>query len=349
MNRSMSAPKLSRQNQSPVTAQLSRRQGKRTKRKRQPRSSKRKGRGGGLGSSPQPSSKVVRLTFVTRIGLATGGASQFYAYPLLTNGAFAPDQAGAPPYSTTPGFSSLSALYSKYRVTKYHYKVMFTNESGGETQVFVCNSNSALGAAAGGSTGVDLTQFVALRKGFNKTKALAASSGGPAVGIISGTHTIKSVYGDSPFSDPGFKAATNAVPTNQTFLVMGIATSAVANTVLADVQIDMEVEFLDYIDTITSLGEDSQPRCFSSSPVNFLCAACDRLKNPWPGDHDDDPWESCVCGKKFECKNCHSILPCGSWYRVPDCTRPPDPTMPVYPRVFSRKDSDKAIRPIGKM
>jgi len=349
MNRAVSVPRLLNQKQAPMIAQLSRRQGKRAKRKRQPRSSKRKGRGGGLGTSPQPSRKVVRLTFVTRVGLATGGASDFFAYPLLTNGAFAPDQAGAPPYSMTPGFSSLSALYSKYRVTKYHYKVMFSNESNLDNQVFVCNSNSALGAAAGGSTAIDLTQYVALRKGFNKTKALASSSGGPAVVTISGAHTIKSVYGDSPFTDPGFKAATNAVPTIQTFLVLGLAAPGANATVLADVQIDMEVEFLDYIDTITSLGEDSQPRCFSSSPVNFLCAACDRLKNPWPGDHDDDPWESCVCGKKFECKNCHSILPCGNWYRVPDCTRPPDPTMPVYPRAFLRKDSDKAIRPLGKI
>jgi len=287
-------------------------------------------RGGSMGRPIQPSSTTVELTFIGRQTMTT--TTGFWGYPLRTNAAFAPDANGSATYQTTPGFASQAALFSMYRVTKYKFRAQYGAITQNQVfQVFALNSNSALGTSAGGSS-VDLTQYTALRPGFNKQKMLTGGNSGYSVVTLSGAHKVSSVYGDSPFTDPGFKSATNTVPSILTYLVLGFACTVANSEIDVEFEIKMKVEFLDYIDTLTSLGMDGRPLCFSRARKEFLCAACTRLEQPWEGDHLNQPWQRCVCGKTSICRNCDTEIPCGNWFRCENCSRPADPVIPIHPR-----------------
>lgn len=296
-----------------------------------------------MGRSIQPSSSTVELTFVGRQTMTT--TTGFWAYPIRTNAAFAPDANGSATYQTTPGFASQAALYSMYRVTKYKYRVQYGSITQNQVfQVFACNSNSALGATAGGSS-VDLTQYTALRSGFNKSLMLTGGTSGYSIVTMGGEHKVSSVYGDSPFTDPGFKSATNTVPSILTYLVFGFACTNANSEIDLEFELKMKVEFLDYIDTLTSLGEDGRPLCFSRARKEFLCAACTRLEQPWGGDHVNQPWQRCVCGKVSICRNCDTEIPCGNWFRCETCSRPADPVIPIHPREIPATSTQLSLVP----
>jgi len=67
------------------------------------------------------------------------------------------------------------------------------------------------------------------------------------------------------------------------------------------VNIDVTVEFSDYIDTLTSFDG---PR---------TCAACEMLK--------DREYVPCICGTSGDCGNCGWGRPCSEEFPLPNCPR----------------------------
>lgn len=266
----------------------------------------------------QPARSKVWLKYVENLLLATtGGASKSFAYPIQSNNAFAVDSAAAAPYTTTPGFSVKSIAYSSYRVLRYRGIAEFAFSVGTSPPVTsVCHSNSALGASAGGTLGVDVLQFAALRPGFNTIKE---SNGLQSTKIVHRySHTVPSITGEST-QQPGYKSLTNTGPAIPTYIVYGITFPTNVNqTVELNIQHEMEVEFLDYIDTLTSLYTSAQ-----SGRHEFpMCGGCKFLSSV--------EMEPCTCGLSSVCTSCWSTWECSLYQQVPNCTRR-QICVPVHP------------------
>jgi hypothetical protein len=292
----------------------------------------------GSNSTVQPSRRTYDLKYVSSLKLSSGATGDYsIAYPIVSNNAFAVDSAAPSPFTTTPGFSIGSIAYSSYRVHSYRGKIVFSSDSasaGSSLPVVttVCHSNSALGASAGGTTGIDVLQFAALRPGFNTIKQMSGGLGGPSTCTHSFSHSISSITGESTMQ-PGYKAATNAGPSISSYIVFGVESQAVGVTTITAVLVEltMRVEFLDYIDTLTSLFLDG----IAGQSLKFRCGGCAQLATM--------EFNRCTCGQEDVCTTCRCYLPCCDARPSVRCTRV-KVLVPVR-SPLDRQGSNKSLKP----
>jgi len=299
----------------------------RSQRKKRGGGRRRQKNGGSLRSKTTtltPANRTVRLRYVLMVQLPTAVGGVGRAYPLWTNGAFAVDQSAPSGFTTTPGFSVLATNYAAYRVRKYRSKVTFSSLTVASIAVdtCVCHTNSLLGTSAGGTNSINIVQFAANRPEINTVKQLMpGTTSQPSKCVHVSSHTISSIAGES-IMQPGYKSLTNTIPSIPTYIVFGWqAPSTVASgTCSVEVELDMWVEFLDYIDTLTSFTTpDGSPMSESErlsklgTPAEIQpCAGCKFVKSlefaPCP-DPACTIVDGCTnCGFKRRCSaNCQSV------------------------------------------
>jgi hypothetical protein len=285
-----------------------------TSRKRQPKGRPLRSK---VGSTLTPSRRAVWLEYVSELGLTTTGTGKnSYAYPIYTNGAFAVDPSSPTGFTTTPGFSVLATNYAAYRVKAYKGSITFSNTFAVSGSTVVCHSNSALGAPSGGTATVPILQYAANRPTINTVRPIAATGNGASQVTHTFSHTISAIAGES-INQPGYKCLTNTVPSILTYIVFGwFFSTAVSNaTMTVNVKLKMLVEFLDYIDTLTSFQTEEERLKTLGTPASFQpCAGCRQYQTleaaPCP-----DP--ECHCIDK--CTNCGSSRKCIAAAQSPLC------------------------------
>lgn len=258
-----------------------------------------------------PARSVVWLKYVSTQTL--GLANHSFGYPIYTNGAFAVDPSSPSGFTTTPGFSVRAAQYAAYRVRRYKGSVTFENTTATPAETVVCHTNSNLGTSNGGSGTIDLLQFAANRPQINTIRPIQSSAGGPNKAVHRFRHTIASIAGES-IMQPGYKSLTNTVPTNLTYLVFGWVGTSNVTSMSVSVELMMEVEFLDYIDTLTSFASEKDRLLALGKPEVSMCAGCKAVQQiefaPCP-----DP--KCVC--EDSCTNCGFSRRCSANCQSPRC------------------------------
>jgi len=261
-----------------------------------------------VGTTLTPPRKSVWLEYVSEISVGVGGSHQTYAYPLYTNGAYAPDSSSPSGFTTTPGFSVPATQYAAYRVRRYKGSVSFANTFAAVGDTIVCHSNSNLGSSSGGAVTANILQFAANRPNVNTIKPIQATGNGASQVTHRFDHSIPFITGES-INQAQYKSATNTVPSSLTYLVWGWELSAPATsfTMSVSVKLKMLVEFLDYIDTLTSFDVSEQERLSKlGTPKAFTpcagCASYELLENiPCP-----DP----ECTIVDKCTNCGALRRC---------------------------------------
>lgn len=268
------------------------------------KSSRKGGKGGGYSASRPHETIPLTYTKTYTLTHASGGGSS--AYYIQTNNT----QLDVFTSSTTPGLQSYQIRYASYRVKSYHGTVQFANSTiQVSTSRFapltgiVCHSNTTLGITpTTGGVLLDLTPYSCLAKNQEKT---IGAPGSPNT-VISFKRAISSVTGES-WMQTSNKALVGASPASPTYLAIGIAWDPtglpVGDVVSCEVtvRITQVIEFLDYVDTLTS---------FEGLKI---CAACEFLKNR--------EYVPCVCGTRGVCVNCGSSRPCSEEYPVSTCPR----------------------------
>jgi len=294
-----------------------------------------------VGSTLTPPKRTVWLEYVSEYAIGVGGSHATYAYPLYTNGAYAVDPSAPSGFTTTPGFSVPATQYAAYRVLKYKGKVTFSNTFAAVGDSIVCHSNTALGASNGGSVVANILQFSANRPTVNTIKPFAVSGAGASQVTHSFNHTIPFIAGES-IMQPGYKSATNTVPSILTYLVFGWELTAPATnyTMSVSVKLLMKVQFLDYIDTLTSFAISEEERLSKlGTPADIKpcagCASYHMLENiPCP-----DPECSCV----DRCTNCGFTRRCIEGAQSPKCPYRKD-LAPISPPVLVKANSRTLVK-----
>jgi hypothetical protein len=285
----------------------------------------------------------------------TMSATKSFAYPIYSNGVFAVDPAAPTGYTTTPGFSVLAANYAAYRVRRYKGAITFSGLNGSSTpnslasiQTCVCHTNSALGASSGGTAGIDILQFKANRPQLNTAKVLQPiDSGKGSIGSkVTHTfnHSIEYIAGESVMQ-PGYKSATNTIPSIPTYIVFGMQSAQTVSDVCSvEVKLAMLVEFLDYIDTLTSyegektpLSEEKRLESLGQPIQSLPCAGCKYLHSleylPCP-----DP----ECSVVDTCTNCGYDHKCTANFQSPRCPYRAD-TVPLGVPKLKKQASKKLV------
>jgi len=269
-----------------------------------------------------PPRRTITLEYVSMLTLSST-ASTGRAYPIYSNGAYLPDPASPGGYTTTPGFSVPSTQYAAYRVKRYRGTIEFSTFTGAiPCETVVCHTNSLLGTSSGGTDAITLFNYKANRPKINTAKVLEPSGTAgvnPAKTIHHFSHSIASIAGES-IMQPGYKSATNTVPAIPTYIVFGFVTrTSTTSSCAVQIKLLMDVEFLDYIDTLTSFSssspasEEERLRNLGTPAEIQPCAGCKWSRSleylPCP-DPDCDIIDVCTnCGFQRKCSaNCQSRL-----------------------------------------
>lgn len=286
---------------------------KRGRGRKGPKRSRAGKRGRASGKIPSTLTPPNRRVWLKYVSVQTLGAiaNKFFAYPIYSNGAFAPDPSSPSGYTTTPGFSVPALQYAAYRVRRYKGKIVFLNLTTTPADTVVCHTNSALGAANGGSSSINILQFAANRPTINSVRPIQASGTGPCKAVHTFKHTVTKIAGESTMQ-PGYKALTNTVPSILTYIVFGWQAAAnVSSGMEVSVELQMEVEFLDYIDTLTSFASEDVRLASLGKPEISKCAGCKAVEQiemlPCP-DVNCSIIDTCTnCGFARRCsENCQS-------------------------------------------
>jgi len=251
-----------------------------------------------MGTTLTPPRRVVELEYVS-VQVLGATAHTAFAYPWQSNGAFAVDPSAPFGYTTTPSFSVPATQYAAYRVRSYSGSVTFTNLTAVAADTMVCHSNSLLGSASGGTV-LNILQFKANRPKINTLKAIAPLGSGQNKVTHTFKHKIASIAGES-IMQPGYKSLTNTVPAIPTYIVAGwAATSNTTSGMEISISLKMKVEFLDYIDTLTSFASEELRLKSLCDPLQRpMCAGCQAVSNLEFGPCPD---EKCCCVDL--CTNC---------------------------------------------
>jgi len=280
-----------------------------------------------------PANKRVWLKYVS---VQTVGvfANKFFGYPIYSNGAFAPDPSSPATYTTTPGFSVPALQYAAYRVIRYKGKIAFLNLTATPADTVVCHTNSNLGANNGGSVPVDILQFAANRPTINTVRPIQASGTGPCRAVHTFRHSVSKIAGESTMQ-PGYKALTNTVPAILTYIVFGWNAAAnVVNGMEVSVELEMEVEFLDYIDTLTSFASEDARLASLGKPEISKCAGCKAVEQL-----EMLPCPDVNCSIVDTCTNCGFARRCSENCQSPRCPFRADTVKLIPPIVRSDSKS----------
>jgi len=291
---------------------------------------------GGMGAVLTPPKRVVELEYI-QIQVLGATAHTGFGYPLQTNGAFAVDPSAPTGYATTPSFSVPATQYAAYRVRSYSGSVTFTNLTAVAADTIVCHSNTALGTASGGTV-TNLLQFKANRPSINTVKAIAPLGSGANKVTHRFKHTIASIVGES-IMQPGYKSLTNTVPSILSYLVFGwIATANTTAGMEVSVVLRMKVEFLDYIDTLTSFASEELRLKSLGDPLQRpMCAGCRAVSEL---EFAPCPDEKCSCVDM--CTNCGYKRRCSLNAQSPKCPWKAD-TICLLPPEMTKQLSKKSL------
>lgn len=232
--------------------------------------------------------------------------------------------------STTPGFASMAARYSMYRVHAYKGWISFACSNTSTTlttnaMTMVCHANTALGITQGTASHTNIQQFAGLQ--FNTSRPVGSPGAPPAVHRFN--HKIARIAGE-PIIDDNFAATTSAVPVNLVYLCFGIfsATEA-ATTQLWNIGVSVKVltEFFEYVDTLTSVGDS---KLFGVLPK---CAECSKI--------DGSPYVPC-CSVMAPCPICRWVRPCIQGHRHESCLTV-KPLLILSPPVLEKQNSKKCL------
>jgi hypothetical protein len=292
-----------------------------------------------VGSTLTPPNRTVWLEYVSELPLSTGVTKQNFGYPIYSNGAFAVDPSSPSGFTTTPGFSVLATNYAAYRVKSYRGSITFSNTFAASGSTVVCHTNTALGAASGGTSPIDILQFAANRPTINTIRPIAATGNGASQVTHHFSHRVAKIAGESVMQ-PGYKSATNTVPSLLTYIVFGwyLSTSVSSFTMTVNVRLRMEVEFLDYIDTLTSFASEEERLKSLGTPSAFQpCAGC-RYYETLEATPCPDP--DCHCVDK--CTNCGATRKCIALAQSVSCPWRADLAL-VTPPVLTKANSRTSI------
>lgn len=286
------------------------------------------GRGRSSGYAPvQPSTIRRRLLYRSpEIQLTTGAGSKTMLYPVTINNAFVVDSNASAPYNATPQFAECADLYASYIVHGFSGSATFISvgsvPSGSET--YVLFGNTAWGASPGGTVGLNVVQFSSDGPpGMQTQKVLAAGNSGTAKVVHTFKHTISKIMGEST-KLPGYKSLVNAGPSLIAYMGLGMnaLTASASNFWDISFELYMDVEFLDYIDTIISV-RDNLRLGIIESPKCAACTFCS-LKE----------FQECPCKQYEACGLCPWERACSLDYPIIDCPRKliDIPVIPVRPQ-----------------
>lgn len=259
------------------------------------------------------------------LGTAAGG--QVVANYVTPNGIWKYDSSLT---STTPGFASMAARYAMYRVHAYKGWISFACATTSTTlttnaMTMVCHANTNLGITQGTSSHTNIQQAAGLE--FNTTRPAGCPGAPPAVHRFN--HKIARIAGE-PIIDDNFAATTSAVPTNLTYLIFGIfssAESAVSQAWNVVVSVKVLTEFFEYVDTLTSQGDSKLFRTFAK------CAECTKI--------DGSPYLPC-CSVIAPCPICSWIRPCIQGHRHEACLTM-KPLLLMSPPLLEKQNSKKCL------
>jgi len=281
----------------------------------------------------QSARSFVKLCFVSNYTCTSGASAgpRGLSFALSPNSAFVPDILAQGPNTTTPGFSTMSIKYASYIVHGYDAEMVFSNQTAAvPTVVCVCHSNSALGVT--GSSGVDIAiqSFAALRPDVNFMKEIGGGAGDSNC-TYKRFMSIDQVTGESS-KLPGYKSVSSGSPSLLTYLVFGTqnVTPTTSTSVSVMVKLTMFVEFLDYIDTLTSFVDRTNLGDFSP----LMCAGCTYLSQL-------PDYEPCSCGCVISCTTCKYTIPCMPARRARNCVKK-DKLAPV---ILPRRNSAGVLVP----
>jgi len=281
----------------------------------------------------QSARSFVKLCFVSNYTCAATAGAGFkgLSFAISPNSAFVPDILTQGPNSTTPGFSTMSIKYASYIVHGYETEIGFSNQTTAvPTVACVCHSNTALGVSGAAGVDIAIQSFAALRSDVNFMKEIGGGAGDSNC-TYKKFMSIERVTGESS-KLPGYKSVSSGSPSLLTYLVFGTQniTTTTATNVSVMVKLTMWVEFLDYIDTLTSFVDRTNLGDFSP----LMCAGCTYLSQL-------PDYEPCPCGCLISCSTCKYTIPCMPIRRALNCVKK-DKLAPV---ILPRRNSAGVLVP----
>jgi hypothetical protein len=139
--------------------------------------------------------------------------------------------------TSTPGFSEFAAFYQFYRTHSYSYEIDVVSKETFPMLAIVTNSN-----VDPGTTGIGTY----MGNPYTESTLLSGNAGGPCTKRFVGRYRIVDVVGSiAPETDDSFASLVNTVPTNNTFVTLGIdgIGSTITNGVTYLLKIRMGVRF----------------------------------------------------------------------------------------------------------
>lgn len=285
-------------------------------------------RGRSSGYAPvQPSTIRRRLQYRSPIyQLNTGAGSKTMLYPVTINNAFVVDSNASAPYNATPQFAECADLYASYIVHGISGNAVFYQSGvlSSDLETYVLFGNTAWGASAGGTVGLNVVQFSSDGPpGMQSAKTMGGNTSGVPRAVHHFRHSISKIMGEST-KLPGYKSLVNAGPSLLAYMGLGFNGYVVSTVVEISFEINLDVQFLDYIDTIISV-RDNLRLGIVEAPKCAACTFCSVKE-----------FQECPC-KQFEaCGLCPWERACSLDYPIRDCPRKLI-DIPVIPVRLQRK------------
>lgn len=149
-------------------------------------------------------------------------AANYNGYTYRGNSLFDPDQTGVG--SQPVYFDQLSALYQKYRITRFHYEVRVSVTSGTGAFVAIANTNATTAASWASAEAA---------AGYPGSKSGACGGAGSPPLILKGTCDIGTIYGvprTTIMSDPSFLALVSANIGNSVYMAICVDTAGATDS-----------------------------------------------------------------------------------------------------------------------
>jgi hypothetical protein len=198
--------------------------------------------------------------------------------------------------------------------------------------------NSLLGTSSGGVFTINLLPFAANRPKLNTVKPIQATGGGECKVTHHFSHSIPFITGET-INQPGYKCLTNTVPSIPTYIVFGWTSNStnVTNGMVIAIKIKFLVEYLDYIDTLTSYtGEEDRLRQLGA-PQQVPCGGCRAVQ-----DLEFLPCPDPSCSIVDYCTNCGFKRRCSLNCQSSRCPFKQD-TIQIFPPVVTRTTSKDSL------
>jgi hypothetical protein len=247
-------------------------------------------------------------------------------YPVTVNNAFVVDSNAGAPFNATPQFAECADLYASYIVHGISGTATFYQSGilSSDLETYLLFGNTAWGASSGGTVGLNVVQFASDGPpGMQSSKTCGGSTSGVPRAVHHFRHSISKIMGEST-KLPGYKSLVNAGPSLLAYMGLGYNSFVVSTAVEISFEVYLDVEFLDYIDTIISV-RDNLRLGIVEAPKCAACTFCSVKE-----------FQECPCKQYEACGLCPWERACSLDYPIQDCPRKLI-DIPVIPVRLQRK------------